>query len=185
MHCTSMPRTSSPQRRSSAVTRAQACCVLRPASLLLWCCSIPLRDVYEAKLEEYAQKMAEVHVDVHTGAGKKMTRKERLALLSEATARDDMQVEGLPEIASKVVEPGVQQLAVLTESGEWNMVVVDVKMTTKQTPQGKKSRFSAMVMVGNLSVRAASLRRLCVRLVSCSTLLAAAPHASLAEVPGS
>eukprot|EP00892_Ulva_mutabilis_P008620 jgi/Ulvmu1/612/UM001_0620.1 len=117
--------------------------------------TMPLRDVYEAKLDEYAQKMAELHTDVHTGSGKKMTRKERLALLAEATARDDMEVEGLPEIASKVVEPGVPQLAALTESGEWNMVVVDVKMTTKQTPQGKKSRFSAMVIVGNLSGKGA------------------------------
>lgn len=100
--------------------------------------------------------MADLYTDVHTGSGKKMTRKERLALLAEATARDDMQVDGLPEVASQVVEPGVQQLAILTESGEWNMSVVDVKMTTKQTPQGKKSRFSAMVMVGNLNVRLAS-----------------------------
>lgn len=115
-------------------------------------CSAALKDVYEARLDEYAQKMAELHSDVHTGSGKKMTRKERLSRLAEATARDDMQVEGLPEIASNVVEPGVQQLAALTESGEWNMVVVDVKMTTKQTPQGKKSRFSAMVIVGNLNV---------------------------------
>lgn len=124
-----------------------------PSKQICDVCSAPLKDVYEAKLDEYAQKMADLHGDVHKGSGKKLTRKERLSLLAEATARDDMQVEGLPEVPSMVVEPGLPQLAALTESGEWNMVVVDVKMTTKQTPQGKKSRFSAMVIVGNLNVR--------------------------------
>ena len=70
-----------------------------------------------------------------------------------------MQVEGLPHMPSQIVEPGIAQLEALTAEHEWHMTIVDVKMTTKQTPQGKKSRFSAMVMVGNLQVHALPIYR--------------------------
>lgn len=55
----------------------------------------------------------------------------------------------------KYTEPGNEQLEALTSDGQWCLTIVDVKMTTTQTAQGKKSRYSAMVMVGNLNVRPA------------------------------
>lgn len=96
--------------------------------------------------------MAQFLEGLQTGASKKMTMKEKLAAMNEHGSKDSMQVEGLPHMPSQIVEPGIAQLEALTSEHEWHMTIVDVKMTTKQTPQGKKSRFSSMVMVGNLQV---------------------------------
>ena len=67
-----------------------------------------------------------------------------------------MQIPGVPSPVPQMVEPGQAQLEALTGDGQWCLTIVDIKMTTTQTPQGKKSRYSAMVMVGNLNVRAAA-----------------------------
>lgn len=115
-------------------------------------CRVPLKQVYEDKLNQYTAEMAKFLEGLQSGAGKKMTMKEKLAAMNEQNAKDSMQVEGLPHIPSAIIEPGIAQLEALTAEHEWHMTIVDVKMTTKQTPQGKKSRFSSMVMVGNLQV---------------------------------
>jgi hypothetical protein len=112
--------------------------------------------LYDERLTRYSEEMATFLQDLHSGSGKKLTMKEKLAAMNEQGAKDSMQVEGLPHIPSKIIEPDIAQLEALTCEYEWHMTIVDVKMTTKQTPQGKKSRFSSMVMVGNLNVCLAS-----------------------------
>ena len=116
-------------------------------------CSMPLKQLYDLKLDQYSADMGKFMEDLHTGSRKKMTMKEKLAAMNEHGAKESMQLHGLPHVPSEVIEPGIAQLEALTSEHEWHMTIVDVKMTTKQTPQGKKSRFSSMVMVGNLQVR--------------------------------
>lgn len=82
-----------------------------------------------------------------------MSRREREEKIREAGLREDMQIPGVPSPLLTAVPQGLRQLEALTESEEWCMTIVNVKMTTNQTAQGKKSRYSAMVMVGNLAVR--------------------------------
>ena len=86
--------------------------------------------------------------------GRKLSRRERHAMVEEAGSRDDEQNPFVPKVIGHVVPRGPAQLNELVELGQWCMVVVDVKMTTTLTPQGKKQRYSAMVMTGNLGVRA-------------------------------
>lgn len=112
-------------------------------------CSMPLKQLYDLKLDQYSEEMGNFMEDL---GKKKMTMKEKLAAMNEHGAKESMQQHGMPHIPSEVIEPGIAQLEALTSEHEWHMTIVDVKMTTKQTPQGKKSRFSSMVMVGNLQV---------------------------------
>lgn len=108
---------------------------------------MPLKQLYDLKLDQYSEEMGKFMEDL---GKKKMTMKEKLAAMNEHGAKESMQLHGMPHIPSEVIEPGIAQLEALTSEHEWHMTIVDVKMTTKQTPQGKKSRFSSMVMVGNL-----------------------------------
>jgi hypothetical protein len=108
--------------------------------------------MYEARLNEYAAKVMNLKGYLASPEGKKLTRKEREKMIAEENLRPDMRIPGVRNIEAELVEPGIEQLERLTESGEWHMTIVDVKMTSTQTPQGKKGRYSAMVMVGNLKV---------------------------------
>jgi hypothetical protein len=117
-------------------------------------CSAGTKMIYDSKFDEYSERMAAFITNLHSGSGKKLTPKEKMSTMAEQFAKDEMQLPGQPYLPAHVIEPGIAQLEALTVGTEWHMTIVDVKMTTTQTPQGKKSRFSAMVMVGNLKVRA-------------------------------
>lgn len=135
-------------------------------------CRVPLKELYDIKLTEYSKDMAKFMKALR--ANKKLTMKEKIAAMDEESAREEMQINSLPYIPSQIIEPGIAQLEALTASYEWHMTIVDVKMTTKQTPQGKKSRFSSMVMVGNLQV--------CLRDTRASCFMSYFVHMSLALV---
>lgn len=109
--------------------------------------------MYEQQLNEYAAKATGLEEYLLSKEGKKLSRSARAKFLEEASRQSDMQVPGVPGGLPHAVPQGPLQLDALTTSGEWCLTIVDVKMTTNQTAQGKKSRFSAMVMVGNLAVR--------------------------------
>ena len=114
---------------------------------------VPLRQIYEEQLNEYAERVMGLQQRVHGKEGRKLSRRAREAIIEEAARQPDMQIPGAPDVLPHVVDRGPAQLEGLTAGGEWCLTIVDVKMTTTQTAQGKKSRYSAMVMVGNLCVR--------------------------------
>jgi hypothetical protein len=116
-------------------------------------CSIPLRELYEEQLNEYAEKVTGLQEHLQSKEGKKLSRRARSMIIEGAAKRPDMQIPGTPVVLPRIVEQGPAQLEELTKSGEWCLTIVDIKMTSTQTAQGKKSSYSAMVMVGNLAVR--------------------------------
>ena len=55
-------------------------------------CRLPLKQQYDLKLNQYSADMAKFLETLQTGAGKKMTMKEKLAAMNEEQAKDSMQV---------------------------------------------------------------------------------------------
>jgi hypothetical protein len=112
-----------------------------------------LRDVYEQILAEQAAKMSGFFSLLSSKQGQRMTQRERNNLIRETGIKQDMQLPGVQSPLLGAVAQGPDQLEVLTKEADWCMAIVDIKMTTTQTRQGKKSQYSAMVLVGNLEVR--------------------------------
>ena len=104
---------------------------------------------YEAALDAYVARMTELNQEMQTKEFRKKTKKEKEAFV-DAAARANPPPGVAP---ATMINPGPEQLEQLLEGGRWCATFVDTKMTTKQTPQGKKHQYSAMVMVGDLSVR--------------------------------
>ena len=117
-----------------------------------WACRIPLRNLYEEQLNEYAERVSGLKSELYGRAGRRLSRRERSSRMLEALNDPDMQLPGAPT-AGKVIERGPRQLEALTQGSEWCLTIVDIKMTSTQTPQGKTQRYSAMVIVGNLKAR--------------------------------
>lgn len=116
-------------------------------------CRIPLRDLYEQQLNDFAERVSGLNAELYGRGARRLSRRERSARMLEALDRPDMQLPGVPSVAGKVFERGPRQLEALTRGSEWCLTIVDIKMTSTQTPQGKTQRYSAMVIVGNLKVR--------------------------------
>ena len=107
------------------------------------------REIYERDLDVYADKMYNFVQEMETKDFKKKTKKQKDDFMM------DIAVNNTPPGISPptMIDPGLPQLEKLLEGGRWCTTFVDSKMTTKQTKQGKKHQFSAMVMVGDLNVR--------------------------------
>lgn len=109
------------------------------------------RDIYESHLNRLTQSIFALTERLSSKEVRRLPVKARQRLVQEAAARPEFQLPGLPSAAEEVVEPGIDQLDALTASGRWHLTIVDIKMTTKMTPQGKRHTYSAMVMVGDLN----------------------------------